>query len=295
MRQQHTVRSIAMTAMVTLSLVFGVTGASAAPETGGATYSTATRATTAQRHSVQRLYLAYFGRQPERGGHNYWAAEYGSGRRSLQSISQFFALSDEFRTRYGSLSNTQFVRLVYRNVLGRSADPSGEAFWVAKLNRGASRGSVMVGFSESLEFQRKTNTVSPAPPAPAWQNQMVSLVNAERTNAGLRALTWCPPIARAATAHSTDQANKGHMSHVGTDGSNGGIRIRRAGYQWSMWAENVAYGYGDPASVMAAWMASGTHRTNLLDPDLVHIGVGRVAASNGIFYWTQNFGAGGTC
>jgi hypothetical protein len=77
---------------------------------------------------------------------------------SLGSISDGFAASQEFQQRYGTLSNEQFVTLVYQNVLGRSPDPGGYAYWVGQLSSGAmTRGQVIVGFSESEEYKGLTS------------------------------------------------------------------------------------------------------------------------------------------
>lgn len=118
-------------------------------------------ATTAQKHSVLRLYQAYFLRDPDSRGYAYWAEEFSSRRMSLGSISQSFSQSPEFVERYGSLSHSDFVKLVYQNVLGRSPDSKGLAHWVGALQVYPHRGSVMIGFSESVEFQKKTDTVAP--------------------------------------------------------------------------------------------------------------------------------------
>ena len=55
---------------------------------------------------------------------------------------------------YGSFSDADFVRLVYRNVLDREPDAAGEEHWTGQLADGAStRGAVMAGFSESPEYR----------------------------------------------------------------------------------------------------------------------------------------------
>ncbi len=108
-----------------------------------------------RRAEVARLYLAYFLRQPDEAGYEYWVGVRRSGR-SLAQISAEFVASDEFRMRYGSLSNRQFVELIYRNVLGRAADGEGSNHWTSALDRGVSRGDVMIGFSESTEFKNRT-------------------------------------------------------------------------------------------------------------------------------------------
>jgi hypothetical protein len=75
----------------------------------------------------------------------------------LDTISEVFANSPEFQATYGSLTNAEFVTLLYRNVLGRDPDPSGFALWTGELNTGRmTRGKVMVGFSESPEFQQRS-------------------------------------------------------------------------------------------------------------------------------------------
>src|SRR5205814_794120 len=107
---------------------------------------------------VARLYFAYFLRIPDYNGMDFWIRYYRSGN-SLQSISNFFAQSVEFQSRYGSLDNGQFVDLVYRNVLGRAPDAGGFAFWKAELDSGRrTRGQVMLGFSESAEYRQVSDS-----------------------------------------------------------------------------------------------------------------------------------------
>lgn len=107
---------------------------------------------------MTRLYSAYFQRLPDFSGFGYWTRRLRSGT-SLKKVSDTFAASSEFTTKYGSLSNTAFVTLVYQNVLGRAPDPSGRSYWVRKLDaRTISRGSVMLNFSESSENVRKADS-----------------------------------------------------------------------------------------------------------------------------------------
>jgi hypothetical protein len=66
-------------------------------------------------------------------------------------VSDVFSQSPEFIKTYGHLSNLQFIELVYKNVLGRAAEPAGRDAWLLRLNSGMSRGEMMIGFSESIE------------------------------------------------------------------------------------------------------------------------------------------------
>lgn len=104
---------------------------------------------------TSRLYLAAFGRPADSDGLRYWVGKKFAGA-SLVSITTTFTRSAEFTRKYGTLDNAAFVNRIYQNVLGRSPDPGGREHWVAKLQAGASRGAVLVSFSESSEFVRKT-------------------------------------------------------------------------------------------------------------------------------------------
>ena len=105
---------------------------------------------------VSRLYQAYFLRIPDTSGLNYWI-NLKLGGTSLADISTEFAKAEEFSRLYGTLDDTSFVNLVYTNVLGRPADASGLTYWVNdRLAVGDSRGTVMIGFSESKEYKDVT-------------------------------------------------------------------------------------------------------------------------------------------
>ena len=75
---------------------------------------------------------------------------------TLNEISDSFAEVQEFSDRYGSLDDSGFVNLVYDNVLSRSPDNEGLAYWKSQMNDGMTRGEVMTGFSESAENQQNT-------------------------------------------------------------------------------------------------------------------------------------------
>lgn len=105
---------------------------------------------------VARLYFATFLRIPDYGGLRNWLNAWQGGW-TLEEIADYFTTSEEFQITYGSLSDVEFVTLVYRNVLGRDPDPAGLADWVSRLEAGESRGSILVGFSESQEYRTKSS------------------------------------------------------------------------------------------------------------------------------------------
>lgn len=125
--------------------------------------------------SVYRLYRAFFLREPDADGLVHWIVQARYHRYPLGAVAQDFARSAEFRSRYGSLDDGGFVDLVYRNVMGRSPDPEGRAYWLDQLRRGMPRGHLMLHFSDSVEYGRKVGAGpfgtpdlrGPAQPAPS--------------------------------------------------------------------------------------------------------------------------------
>lgn len=107
---------------------------------------------------VVRLYRAHFLRAPDFSGLTHWAGV-ARGGVSVPKISEEFVLSDEFTQRYGALSDEAYVNQVYTNVLGRPADASGKAYWISELQRGVTRGEVMVAFSDSVEYRNANNSL----------------------------------------------------------------------------------------------------------------------------------------
>lgn len=131
-----------------------------------------------------------------------------------------------------------------------------------------------------------SSTPKPTATASGAVARVVELVNAERGKVGCSALTLNTTLSKVAQAHSEDMARHQNMSHTGSDGSAPGDRITSAGYTWSAYGENVAYGYASPEQVMAGWMASPGHKANILNCAFKEIGVGLAQPGS---YWTQDF------
>ena len=125
-----------------------------------------------------------------------------------------------------------------------------------------------------------------------YVNQIESLINAERANAGLPALTINSQLAAAAQGHAADMACNNRISHTGSDGSSSYSRILAAGYSGS-YSEEIIYGGGGPQAAMSWWMSDQIHHDAILNPKASEIGVGYAYFSNGSYgdYITVNFGS----
>jgi hypothetical protein len=109
---------------------------------------------------VTRLYHAAFGRTPDASGLSYWTSKLASGSATLANEANAIACSPEFANLHGKLSDSAFVGQLYQDALGRAADAAGFDAWTGALAHGASRGSVLAGFSESSEAKARFVTAS---------------------------------------------------------------------------------------------------------------------------------------
>ena len=124
----------------------------------------------------------------------------------------------------------------------------------------------------------------------ALRRGVVNRTNDRRRNHGCNEVRRNGALDRAAQTHTRKMANRDTMSHELPGEASLGVRVRRAGYDWTMLAENIAAGYGTPAAVVRGWMRSAGHRHNILNCRYRHIGVGYAVSDRGTPYWTQVFG-----
>lgn len=97
-----------------------------------------------------RVYQAAFNRTPDAAGLGFWIGAMRNGA-SLLDVTNGFYGSDEFQSTYGQVSDSQFLTLLYRNVLKRAPDQGGIDFWGKSMQAGTPRALVLREFSESAE------------------------------------------------------------------------------------------------------------------------------------------------
>jgi hypothetical protein len=98
------------------------------------------------------MYKAGLGREADWSGLGAWLSALDKGANKITVLAAGFTGSDEFKSTYGTLSNNDFVNLLYKNVLSRVPGASERQDWVDAIEqRGASRELVLFGFSESPE------------------------------------------------------------------------------------------------------------------------------------------------
>jgi uncharacterized protein YkwD len=122
---------------------------------------------------------------------------------------------------------------------------------------------------------------------------VLCLINQQRADHGLPALKESFLLDRSAEAWTNVMVATRRFWH----GTHFASRITAVGFLWRDAGENIATGYTTPASVVAAWMASKDHCSNILDPNYRRVGTGLSRHPVGSFAsgpstWTQDFALG---
>jgi uncharacterized protein YkwD len=112
--------------------------------------------------------------------------------------------------------------------------------------------------------------------------QLQTLINDERTGAGLPALTVNPQLTTAAKDHAVDMLCNDYLSHIGLDGSTPEDRVREAGFTASLVVEDLyalhpAYG-GNPQSAFDWWMGDADSKADLLNANTTAVGIAYVTS-----------------
>jgi hypothetical protein len=91
-------------------------------------------------NSLIELYIAYFNRVPDAAGLSYWIDRFKAGMTLDQIGESFYAAGVVYSSQTGytaTMSNSDFVRIIYKNVLGRpSPDQEGVDYWSGRLDPG---------------------------------------------------------------------------------------------------------------------------------------------------------------
>ncbi|HLE48721.1 MAG TPA: CAP domain-containing protein [Patescibacteria group bacterium] len=114
-------------------------------------------------------------------------------------------------------------------------------------------------------------------------DDVVNLTNSNRTNAGAGVLRVNPQLTAAAKAKGEDMLAKDYWAHVAPDGTQPWKFFIDAGYKYKYAGENLAKDFPSAGSAVDAWMASPTHKENLLSTKYDEIGIAVVEGDlNGV-------------
>jgi acylphosphatase len=99
------------------------------------------------------------GRDPDIAGYQLYDINMEAKGWTQTQVADAFITSTEFQQKFGAnLDNTQFITVMYQNILLRQPDSGGLNGWVTNLNNGETRAQAAVAFLQSQEFLGNANT-----------------------------------------------------------------------------------------------------------------------------------------
>ncbi|HSL30961.1 MAG TPA: LysM peptidoglycan-binding domain-containing protein [Anaerolineales bacterium] len=122
---------------------------------------------------------------------------------------------------------------------------------------------------------------------PQFVTQLQTLINEERTSAGLPALDLNAQLTAAAEAHAEDMLCNNYFSPLALNGSTPEERVEAAGYDASLvvellYALHPSLG-GNPPSALEWWLNNPDSRADLLNPNTSDFGVAYVSSDDSLF------------
>jgi len=108
-----------------------------------------------------------------------------------------------------------------------------------------------------------------------WRRELLQLINAERTRAGVPPLQLSPALNQAAQRHAQQVAERGTLRLPGNSSEAMRREIQEAGYQPQEWTESLQMTGRPPAELLGEWARNDRDTWDkLLDPNVRDLGIG---------------------
>lgn len=143
--------------------------------------------------------------------------------------------------------------------------------------------------------QVPSRPTNPTPPTPSpttgqtqdssqFAQQVLDLVNKERSKAGLGALTMNAELSKMAMVKAQDMYNNNYFDHNSPTHGSPFDMMKEFGITYNTAGENIAKGQNSPTQVMNDWMNSPGHKANILNSSYSKIGIAYYNSE-----WVQEF------
>nr|WP_028562386.1 CAP domain-containing protein [Paenibacillus pinihumi] len=118
----------------------------------------------------------------------------------------------------------------------------------------------------------------------AFVQQVLDLVNQERSKAGLNSLSTDNKLDKVALDKAKDLYDNNYFDHQSPTYGSPFDMMKSYGVNYNTAGENIAKGQTSPQEVMSQWMNSPGHRANILNNTFKNIGIGYYNNT-----WVQEF------
>jgi hypothetical protein len=114
-------------------------------------------------------------------------------------------------------------------------------------------------------------------------DEIIRLTNIKRQEAGMSELQYSAVLSQAAKAKGEHMLTYDYWAHIAPDGTEPWKFFTDSGYGYRYAGENLARDFSEPNSAISAWMASPSHKDNMLSGKYKEIGVAVVEGDlNGV-------------
>lgn len=109
------------------------------------------------------------------------------------------------------------------------------------------------------------------------EGRMVQLTNKARTEAALPPLAISSALTQAAKLKGEDMLKNQYFAHISPSGVTPWFWMKKTTYSYQIAGENLAIDFLDAEDVVKAWLASPTHKANLLHKEYTQTGIAVVS------------------
>jgi len=129
--------------------------------------------------------------------------------------------------------------------------------------------ALIIAFQPALVLAQADDVVKDS-----FSQEIISLTNESRFASGAGILKKSDILTRAAQMKAEDMVAHGYFAHTSPQGVSPWHWFYKAGYKPSLAGENLALAYSESAAIVDAWLASPSHKKNLLNKEFTEIGIG---------------------
>lgn len=153
---------------------------------------------------------------------------------------------------------------------------------------------IIIGISVTTMLVRQNQDIRQRAADDQEEQNFVDILNAHRQSLGLGTLTVNQQLSDAAQWMADDMVQRNELpaDHVDSLDRTLDQRLAAFGYTSPLKiSENIARCEATGQSAFDTWLGSTTgHKEVMEDPDFTEIGVGRSQSSEGVWFWTADFG-----
>ncbi|MNI46027.1 Cysteine-rich secretory protein family protein [compost metagenome] len=117
-----------------------------------------------------------------------------------------------------------------------------------------------------------------------FAQQVLDIVNQERSKAGLGALSMSAELSKMAMVKAQDMYTNNYFDHNSPTHGSPFDMMKAFGITYNTAGENIAKGQNTPTQVMNDWMNSPGHKANILNSSFTQIGIAYYNSE-----WVQEF------